>query len=45
MHLNLSESHPGMGHRREDLTPCPILFWPVGAYLIIYSGILGIVAS
>ena len=27
---------PGMGHRREDLTAYPILFWPVGAYLIIY---------
>jgi len=27
---------PGMGHRREDLTSYPVLFWPVGAYLIIY---------
>ena len=27
---------PGMGHRREDLTSCPVLFWPVGAYLVIY---------
>jgi plasmid stabilization system protein ParE len=27
---------PGMGHRREDLTVYPVLFWPVGAYLIIY---------
>jgi len=27
---------PGIGHRREDLTPYPVLFWPVGAYLIIY---------
>jgi plasmid stabilization system protein ParE len=27
---------PGMGHRREDLTLYPVLFWPVGAYLIIY---------
>lgn len=27
---------PGMGHRREDLTEYPVLFWPVGAYLIIY---------
>ena len=27
---------PGMGHKREDLTPFPVLFWPVGAYLIIY---------
>jgi plasmid stabilization system protein ParE len=29
---------PTMGHRREDLTPYPVLFWPVGAYLIIYRG-------
>jgi plasmid stabilization system protein ParE len=28
---------PGMGHRRVDLTHYPVLFWPVGAYLIIYS--------
>lgn len=27
---------PGVGHRREDLTSYPVLFWPVGAYLIIY---------
>jgi plasmid stabilization system protein ParE len=27
---------PGMGHTREDLTPHAVLFWPVGAYLIIY---------
>jgi toxin ParE1/3/4 len=27
---------PGMGHRREDLTTYRVLFWPVGAYLIIY---------
>jgi plasmid stabilization system protein ParE len=25
-----------MGHRREDLTHYQVLFWPVGAYLIIY---------
>jgi plasmid stabilization system protein ParE len=25
-----------MGHRREDLTPYRVLFWPVGAYLVIY---------
>ena len=29
-------AHPGMGHRREDLTQYPVLFWPVGNYLIIY---------
>jgi plasmid stabilization system protein ParE len=27
---------PGIGHKREDLTPYPVLFWAVGAYLIIY---------
>jgi antitoxin ParD1/3/4/toxin ParE1/3/4 len=27
---------PGIGHKREDLTALPVLFWPVGAYLIIY---------
>ena len=27
---------PGMGHRREDLTSFPVLFRPIGAYLIIY---------
>ncbi len=27
---------PGMGHRRDDLTPLAVLFWPVGKYLIIY---------
>jgi len=29
---------PGMGHKREDLTPHRVLFWPVGAYMIIYRG-------
>jgi plasmid stabilization system protein ParE len=28
--------NPGMGHKREDLTAYPILFWPVGVYLILY---------
>jgi plasmid stabilization system protein ParE len=27
---------PGMGHKREDLTGYPVLFWPVGEYVIIY---------
>lgn len=27
---------PGIGHKREDLTAFPVLFWPVGAYLVIY---------
>jgi len=28
--------NPGIGHRREDLTKLPVLFWPVGNYLVIY---------
>ena len=27
---------PNIGHKREDITSWPVLFWPVGAYLIIY---------
>ncbi len=27
---------PGIGHRREDLTRLPVLFWAVETYLIIY---------
>ncbi len=27
---------PGMGHKREDLTRYPVLFWPVGSYIVIY---------
>jgi plasmid stabilization system protein ParE len=27
---------PAMGHRREDLTEYRVLFWPVGAYLVLY---------
>jgi toxin ParE1/3/4 len=27
---------PGMGHTRNDLTGHAVLFWPVGAYLVIY---------
>lgn len=27
---------PRMGHKREDLTSFPILFWPVSAYLVLY---------
>jgi antitoxin ParD1/3/4/toxin ParE1/3/4 len=29
--------HPRIGHPREDLTDQPVLFWPVGSYLIIYN--------
>jgi antitoxin ParD1/3/4/toxin ParE1/3/4 len=28
--------NPGIGHKRQDLTAHPILFWPVGAYLVLY---------
>ena len=27
---------PNLGHTRRDLTDKPVLFWPVGRYLIIY---------
>ncbi len=30
------ERAPGIGHKREDLTSFPVLFWPVGAYVILY---------
>lgn len=30
---------PGIGHKREDLTGYPVLFFPVGAYLIVYRAI------
>ncbi len=29
---------PHMGHKREDLTKFPVLFWPVDNYLVIYRG-------
>ncbi len=28
--------NPRLGHMRKDLTDLPILFWPVGAYLVLY---------
>ncbi len=28
--------NPRAGHSRTDLTDGPVLFWPVGAYLILY---------
>jgi plasmid stabilization system protein ParE len=28
--------NPRAGHARKDLTDQPVLFWPVGEYLIIY---------
>ncbi len=30
-------SNPGIGHRREDFTDKPVLFWAVGSYLIVYN--------
>jgi antitoxin ParD1/3/4/toxin ParE1/3/4 len=27
---------PGIGHEREGLTDHPVMFWPVGSYLILY---------
>jgi antitoxin ParD1/3/4/toxin ParE1/3/4 len=27
---------PRLGHARKDLTDFPVLFWPVGEYLILY---------
>ncbi len=35
---------PGMGHRREDLAEeRPLLFWPVGNYLLLYRANRGFV--
>lgn len=34
---------PGIGHTRKDLTPLPVLFWPVGSYSIIYRTAHGVV--
>jgi plasmid stabilization system protein ParE len=28
--------NPHAGHPRKDLTDHPVLFWPVGKYLIVY---------
>jgi len=30
-------AHPGMGHRREDLTDKPVRFFPVYSFLVIYD--------
>lgn len=29
--------NPSIGHTRQDLTARPVLFWPVGSYLVIYD--------
>ncbi|MBN1492297.1 MAG: type II toxin-antitoxin system RelE/ParE family toxin [Phycisphaerae bacterium] len=28
---------PGLGHKREDLTCLPVLFWGAWSYLVIYK--------
>ncbi len=34
--INMLAEMPGIGHTRTDLTDKPVLFYPVGRYLIIY---------
>ncbi len=34
--IRLLADMPKIGHTRTDLTSKPVLFWPVGRYLIIY---------
>jgi antitoxin ParD1/3/4/toxin ParE1/3/4 len=34
--FDLLARNPKIGHKRKDLTHSPVLFWPVGEYLIIY---------
>ena len=34
--FNLLAGAPGLGHKRNDWTDLPLLFWPVGAYLVMY---------
>lgn len=29
-------TNPAIGHKRRDLTRAEMLFWPVGAYFVIY---------
>lgn len=29
--------HPGIGHRRSDITALPVLFFPVYPYMVIYQ--------
>jgi toxin ParE1/3/4 len=37
--FRLLADHPEAGHRRDDLTPLPVKFWPVFSYLIAYDPI------
>ena len=32
--------HPGLGNKREDLTNYPVLFWPVGSYLVTEASVV-----
>ena len=41
--FELLARNPGIGHRREDLTNYPVLFWPIGNYLIIYRATASLV--
>ena len=34
--FELIAGNPRVGHKRQDLTSFPVLFWPVAAYLILY---------
>ena len=34
--FDLITQNPYIGHKREDLTARPVLFWPVGSFLILY---------
>ena len=30
------DRHPGLGHKRSDLTPHPVLFFTLYSYMIVY---------
>ena len=38
--FSLLAQNPRIGHNRKDIARFPVLFWPVGKYLIVYR-ILG----
>jgi antitoxin ParD1/3/4/toxin ParE1/3/4 len=35
--FRLLAANPEARHRREDITPSPVKFWPVFSYLIVYD--------
>ncbi len=35
--MQILGDHPGVGHKREDLTHLPIKFWSVRHYMILYD--------